>query len=217
MRILILGATGRTGKHILEQTLHKGYIVHVLVRDRSKIHLVHNQLHIFEGSPADITAIEKAMKDCEAVLSALNISRTSDFPWAGLRTPKDFLSDTMNKIIAVCNKLGCKRIIVTTAWGVNESKKEIPGWFRWFIENSNIKYPYRDHGLLEELLKASSLDWTIIRPAGLINSSKEKKVKVSFNGLPKPGLTISRRNVARFMVAALEEHAYIKELPTIST
>ncbi len=217
MRILILGATGRTGKHILEQALHKRHIVHVLVRDRSKLHLAHNQLHIFEGSPTDITAIEKAMQGCEAVLSVLNISRRSDFPWAGLRTPKDFLSDTMNKIIAACNKLHCKRILVTTAWGVNESKKEIPGWFRWLIDNSNIKYPYVDHGIVEELLKASSLEWTIVRPVGLTNSAKEKNVKVSFNGLPKPGLTINRRNVARFMVAALEEYTYIKELPTIST
>lgn len=216
MRILILGATGRTGKHILEQALHKGHIIHVLVRDKSKLHLAHNQLHIFEGSPADIAAVEQAMHGCEAVLSALNISRTSDFPCAALRTPKDFLSDTMNKIIAVCNTLRCKRIVVATAWGVNETKKEIPGWFRWFIDNSNIKYPYLDHGVVENLLKASSLDWTVIRPVGLINSSKEKKVRVSFNGLPKPGLTISRRNVARFMIAALEENVYIKELPTIS-
>lgn len=217
MRILILGATGRTGKHILEQSLHKGHIVHVLVRDKSKLNLSHNQLHIFEGNPANITAIEQAMKGCEAVLSALNISRTSDFPWAGLRTPKDFLSDTMNKTVAVCNKLQCKRILAITAWGVNESRKEIPGWFRWFIDNSNIKFPYRDHGKLEEILKSSSLEWTIIRPVGLTNSATEKIVKVSFNGLPKPGLIISRRNVARFMIAALEEHTYIRELPTISS
>lgn len=217
MRILILGATGRTGRHLVEQALHKGHIVHALVRDKNKVRLAHNQLHLFEGSPADIGAIEKAMQGCDAVLSSLNISRTSDFPWSPLRTPKDFLSDSMNKIIAVCNKSGCKRIIVTTAWGVNETKKEIPGWFRWFIDNSNIRFPYIDHGVMENILKASSLDWTIVRPAGLTNSSKEKKVKISFNGLPRPGLTISRRNVAKFMLSALEEGGFIRQLPTIST
>ncbi len=217
MRILILGATGRMGKHLLEQALHRGHVVHALVRNKSKPALSHSQLHIFEGTPLDSTALEKAMTGCEAVLSALNISRTSDFPWAPLRTPKDFLSGSMKVIIEVCNKLHCKRVIVTTAWGVNETKKEIPGWFRWFIDHSNIRFPYLDHGVLENLLKISSLEWTIVRPVGLTNSSQEKKVIVSFNAVPRPGLTVSRRTVAKFMLGVLHDKAYIRQTPTVSS
>jgi uncharacterized protein YbjT (DUF2867 family) len=71
--------------------------------------------------------------------------------------------------------------------------------------------------VVENLLKASSLDWTIIRPAGLTNSSREKAVKVSFNGDPKPGYTISRRNVAKFMLEALENRSYLRQSPTVSS
>ena len=217
MQILILGATGRTGKQLLQQALHKGYTVHALVRDKSRVSLANSRLYLFEGTPNDLAAIEQAMQGCEAVLSVLNISRTSDFPWAGLRTPKDFLSDSINKVIAVCNKINCKRVIVVSAWGVNETKKELPGWFRWVVDHSNVKYPYLDHGVVENLLKASSLDWTIIRPAGLTNSSREKSVKVSFNADPKPGYTISRRNVAKFMLEALENRNFLRQSPTISS
>jgi putative NADH-flavin reductase len=206
MQILILGATGRTGKQLLQQALHKGYTVHALVRDKSRVSLANSRLILFEGTPTDLVALEQAMQGCEAVLSVLNISRASDFPWAGLRTPKDFLSDSMNKVIAVCNNINCERIIVVTAWGVNESKKELPGWFRWVIDHSNVKYPYLDHGVVENLLKASSLDWTIVRP-----------VKVSFNGDPKPGYTISRRNVAKFMLDALENRSFLRQSPTVSS
>ncbi|MEI9911535.1 MAG: NAD(P)H-binding protein [Bacteroidota bacterium] len=92
MRILILGATGRTGKLVAEQALQRGHTVHALVRDKNKVKLNHADLTLFEGQPADRAALANAMKGCEAILSALNISRTSDFPWAKLRSPKDFLS-----------------------------------------------------------------------------------------------------------------------------
>jgi putative NADH-flavin reductase len=215
MKFLLLGATGRTGKHVLSEALQRGHAVNALVRNAEKLP-ASAKLQIFEGTPADPVSLKKALWGCEAILSTLNISRKNDFPWSPLRTPKDFLSSTMKNIISCAEKNNIKRIIVTTAWGVNESRKEIPGWFRWFIDHSNIKYPYLDHGNLENLLKQSSLCWTIIRPTGLTNSKKIREVKISFNANPKPGLTISRRNVARFMIDVLEKETYVRELPTIS-
>jgi len=217
MRILILGATGRTGKHLLDLALGRGHSVNVLVRDKNKLPRLSDRLKVFVGIPTDPGILEEAMTGCEAVLSSLNISRHSDFPWAKLRTPKDLLSATMKNIIAIAGKLGIKRIIVLSAWGVNETKKEIPGWFRWAIDHSNIKYPYLDHGVQEDLLKATDLDWTIVRPSGLNNSRKEKKIKVSFNAVPKPGYLISRKNVAGFLMDILETKSYIRQAPTIST
>lgn len=217
MQILILGATGRTGKQLLDLALLKGYAVNVLVRDKNKLKSTSAQLNVFEGIPTDPLMLGKAMYGCQAVLSTLNVSRSSDFPWAKLRTPTDFLSATMKNIISLAGKTGIKRIIVVSAWGVNETRKEIPGWFRWMIDHSNIRYPYLDHGIQEELLKATTLDWTILRPSGLNNSKKEKKVKVSFNANPKPGLMISRLMVAKFMLDTLQNHSYIRQSPTIST
>jgi hypothetical protein len=156
------------------------------------------------------------MKDCDAVLSALNISRISDFPWSKLRTSKDFLSTSMRHIIDTANENDVKRIIITTAWGVAETRKDIPFWFRWMINNSNIRYPYYDHEQQEKLLKSSGLDWTIVRPAGLTDSTKAREVKVTLNNQPKPSLTISRRNVALFMLDALEKDLYNRQCPVIS-
>jgi putative NADH-flavin reductase len=190
--------------------------VHVLVRDISKIKLRSPRIKVFEGRPSDPIALDNAMNGTEAVLTALNISRYTDFPWAKLRSPKDLLSKVMSYIIALCPKHNVKRVITVSAWGAAESRKEIPVWFRWFIEHSNIKYPYLDHAEQEKLLTESDLDWTIVRPAGLTNSNKEKKIKVSFNSSPKPGLLISRKNVARFMLDSLEQNSYIRQLPTIS-
>ncbi|HEY2581959.1 MAG TPA: NAD(P)-binding oxidoreductase [Mucilaginibacter sp.] len=216
MRILILGATGRTGRFLVEETLKRGFNINVLVRDKNKIDASSNLISVFEGIPTDKEALTNAMRGCDSVMSALNISRTSDFPWAKLRTPKSFLSDTMKNIIEATKKVSLERIIITTAWGVAETKKDVPAWFRWLIDHSNIGYPYRDHELQEELLKNSTLNWTIVRPVGLTNSLKEKCIIVTVDNSPKPTLTIGRQSVARFMINALQNNLYLKESPTIS-
>ncbi len=216
MKILILGATGRTGRHLVSETLKLGYEINVLVRHKSKLPACPPVVSVFEGTPIVKDDLAKAMLGCDAILSSLNISRTSDFPWAKLRTPKDFLSASMKNIILTAGELNIKRVIITTAWGVSETKKDIPFWFRWLVDHSNISYPYRDHEVQEELLKHSSLDWTAVRPAGLTNSTKIKDVVVSFNNSPKPGLAVSRQNVARFMVDCLKNNLYVKQSPVVS-
>ena len=175
MKILILGATGRTGKLILEEALNQGYEVNCLVREPKKIKKNHNNLKIFKGSPEQISDLENAIKDCGGIISSLNISRESDFPWSKLRTPPTFLSDVINNIISLTGKSGLARIIVCSAWGVAETEKEIPIWFNWLIKYSNIGVAYKDHERQENKLKKSKLNWTIVRPTGLTNFKNDKK------------------------------------------
>lgn len=174
-------------------------------------------MSVFEGTPTDEKALEKAIEGCEVIISALNISRTSDFPWAPLRTQPDFLSQTLSNVITLGSGLGVKRIIILSAWGVGDTKDDIPWWFKGLIDYSNIGVAYRDHERQEKLLVDSGMEYTIIRPVGLINSETEKNVLVSLKNFPKPGLTISRKNVARFMISILENDWYINQIPVIFT
>jgi len=202
MNILLLGATGRTGKHALAYALEKGHQVSILVRNPERIAPQPNLL-IFEGDPANRIDLQRAMEGCRAVISVLNISRTSDFPWAALRTPKTFLSNAMHKVIGLAKQNNIKRLVFCSAWGVEDSRKEIPFWFRWTIDYSNIKYAYLDHGRQEELVTQSGLDYTIVRPVGLTDFNKKLSITQSEHNLPKPNLLISRKAVALFMVDCL--------------
>ena len=217
MKILLLGATGRTGKEILQQALQAGIAVNVLVRDSSKVKIIDKALRIIESKTLDKTALRKAMKDCDAVISALNISRNSDFPWSSLRTPKTLLSDTLHNVIEIARELTIKRIIVLSAWGVHETRKDIPFWFRWLISFSNIGAGYRDHERQEALLEASNLDWTSIRPVGLTNFKGSKPILTTIiNNSPKPNLIISRSNVAHYVLEVYRDKSYIKQAVIIS-
>jgi putative NADH-flavin reductase len=216
MHILILGATGRTGRILLNEALRRGHRVNVVVGHKSSLKTDPDLVNVYEGTPLNKFTLTDAMRGCEAVLSTLNISRISDFPWAKLRTSKDFLSLSMKKIIEVALEEHVSRIIITTAWGVAETRKDLPFWFSWLIGNSNIRYPYFDHQRQEELLKQSGTNWTVVRPVILTDSEKEKEVQVTLNNDPKPSLRISRKNVALFMLDALENDLYSRQCPVIS-
>lgn len=216
MRILILGATGRTGKLILKNALEKGFKITCLVREPKKVLEKNINLKICKGSPDIVSELKIAMHGCDTIISALNISRSSDFPWSKLITPKSFLSDVMQNILNLSDSGIKKRIVICSAWGVADSEKEIPIWFKWFIKNSNIAYAYKDHEKQEALLKNSDSNWTIIRPTGLTNLRKEQTLIESYNNEPKPNMTISRKSVSEFMLNAATEKRLIGSTIVIS-
>lgn len=127
------------------------------------------------------------------------------------------MSESIKNIILLSSNVSIKRVIVLSAWGVGDTRDHIPGWFRWFIDHSNIGGAYRDHARQEELLASSEVIYTIIRPVGLINCDKVKDTQISFNNIPRPGLTISRNNVARFIIEAMETDLYVLKTPVIYT
>jgi putative NADH-flavin reductase len=214
-KILILGATGRTGTEVLHQALSKGYQVNALVRDSKKIQMEDPKLFVFEGDTRIPKDLNFALENCQAVISCLNISRKSDFPWAPLRTPVDFLSKTMKSLVQVCKEQEVKRLVFTSAWGVAESRPFIPSWFAWLIDNSKLSAAYLEHERQEALVRNSGLDWTIVRPVGLTNSQKPKPVKVIFGNEQKPSFTISRKDTAGFMIDILNHPDYFQKIPII--
>ncbi|MEO1450425.1 MAG: NAD(P)H-binding protein [Bacteroidota bacterium] len=213
--VLLLGATGRTGRHLLNAALETGYTVHALVRDRTKLLVNHPRCKVFEGTPEDRDALAKALEGCKYVLSALNVSRTSDFPWAGLRTPPTLLSDVAAALIGMQDTHPVDRVVICSAWGVGDTREHIPGWFRWFIDHSNIGPAYADHARQEAMFAVSPLRWTLVRPVGLTNSLKEQHIVESFDNTPRPQLTISRKSVATFMVQVLKRDDLVGKKPVI--
>lgn len=219
MRILVLGGSGRTGRFLVSEALARGYGVNSLVRNRGKLLELlgdHKALQVFEGSPIYKDDLGRALEGCEAVVSALNVSRTSDLPWAKLRSPANLMSKSMENLRDLAKNQNLQRVVVCSAWGVGGSRKEIPFWFRWLIDYTNIGAAYRDHERQEEVLQGSGLNWIAVRPVGLTNEHKVTEVKISFRNKPKPSFTIPRKTVASFMVEQLKSDQYLKERPVIS-
>ena len=216
-QILILGATGRTGQWLVREALERGYQVHALVRPQSTLPISHERLTVFRGSPLDEQVLDQALAGCVAALSALNISRKKEWwLWSELSAAPTLMSDAMRQLVKVGTRLGVRRLLVVTAWGVAETKKDLPGWFRWIINNTQIGVTYQDHERQEEVLEQSATDWTIVRPVGLTNRDQPVPVQVLLDTHhTKPKLTISRRMTARFMLDCLEKGQYLHQKPVI--
>ncbi len=215
MHILLLGATGRTGKWVLQHAIDQGHQVHCLARKASRIS-AHPQLKVFEGDVRSKEDLSKAITGCSHVISVLNVSRRSDFPWAPLRTPPTLMSDTMRTLLPLAETASIQRILLCSAWGVSETKQDIPNWFRWFIEHSNIGVAYKDHERQEAILMESALPWTIVRPVGLVNSKRPQVVQETFHQQPKPGLIISRKALGRFLVESLSREDLVRKTLVVS-
>lgn len=122
----------------------------------------------------------------------------------------------MSAIVQTAANLEIGRVIVCSAWGVHETKTDIPGWFRWLIDHSNIGPAYADHERQENLLVNSGLNYTIVRPTALVKLVTNMAIVASIDNQPKPNLFISRRTVARFMVDQLLDSRYCRRIVTIS-
>lgn len=217
MKLFLLGATGRTGAWVLQQALERGHTVQALVREPQRVRAAsHPNLTLFTGTPTDAGVLQESMAGCRAVISTLNISRTSDFPWAPLRTPTDFLSRSLVNIIIAMQHHQMQRLVLTSAWGTHETAAEIPAWLRWLIAHSNLGPAYRDHERQEDILRATDLGWTAVRPVVLTPMRTKGTTRVSINGNPKPSLTISRPQLAHFLLDLAEQNAYLRQMPVVS-
>lgn len=216
MKLLLLGATGRTGNLILRQGLQMGWQVNCLVRNKEKLQVKDPLLTVVEGNPAHLEQLKTALSGCEAVISALNISRTSDVPWAPLRTPKTYLSEVMQNLITASNTLGVKRVVLCSAWGVGDTWPQLPFWFKATIRYSNLRFAYKDHERQEVVLERSPLDWTIVRPVGLVNGKKHRPVAVVPPGQAPPRWLISRSDLASFFLTTVTDRDSFGKKLTVS-
>jgi putative NADH-flavin reductase len=215
MTLLLLGATGRTGKWVLKLALDQGLKVNVLVRNQKKIE-EHKNLTFFQGDCSSYKDLNKAAYGSDVVISVLNISRKTDFPWSSLRTPKDYLSNVMSSLVKVLEKQKNTQLVICSAWGVAETKKDLPFWFKALIDYSNIGFAYKDHERQEKIVQNSLLKWTIIRPTGLTNTWSSNTIKVITDQESKPKLTISRKALAQFMLDCAVEKKYDYEKVVVS-
>lgn len=215
-KIAIFGATGRTGKHLVNLVADRSMTPVCLVRKESKEKLLLESAVLVEGSPLVYDDVKRTLTDCDAVLVALNVARKGDWPWAKLVSPPDLLEVSMTNIVKAMGETGAKRIITVSAWGVGDSYAEINGIFRFLINKTNVGTAYAGHEKQEKVLKESDLDWTAVRPVGLSNDSKHHLIRISQNGSKKLRMMISRKDVAKFMLGILDDVKYYKTTPSIS-
>ena len=215
MKIFLLGGSRGLGKQILLQLLNNNFEVGCLVRNPDKIQINHKNLNLYKGDSTKINDLRSTLKDSDYIINSLNVMRKNIFPWSKLTNSKTTISDSIKNLIEITNDLNIKHLISVSAWGVGSTINEIPVWFKYLIKFSNIRYPYEDHNKQEEMIKNSKLNWTILRPAALINFF-DHDVLETFDNNPKPNTIISRKSLSKYIVNILGNKDYFNKIITVS-
>ncbi len=208
MRLLIIGASGRTGKKLLSQALDLNMEVTVLVRNPKKVKLTNPNLHIIQGNILDFDKVKEVVNGQDAVLSALGHKR--------FFIPTSILSKGTEHMIQAMEEQGVKRFICITSLGVNDSRFKLGLYYTLFVIPFIVFFYFRDKAKQEKLIQKSKLDWTIVRPGQLTNGKKRAVYKhgahVGNYILTK---MISRADVAHFMLSQLSSTTYLHKTPGV--
>ena len=209
MKLTIFGATGGTGKKLVEQALAAGNQVVAYVRNPSKLEFIHKDLTIVEGELADQMMIEQAVSGVDAVISVLG-------PRGGSKEKP--ITQGMQNIIAAMNKYGVRRLIVSSTLSVKDPN-DIPDFKVNILVNFvklTIRSAYEEIISVAEIVRKFDLDWTILRLTTLNNNPKSGKVRVGYLGKGEVGMRISREDLADFMLKQVKNTKYLQQSPVIS-
>jgi putative NADH-flavin reductase len=208
MRILVIGPTGGTGREIVEQALERGHEVTALARDPAKVEQRHERLKVVKGDVMDPASLESAVRGQDAVLSALGHKR-----WY----PNRILSEGTRNIIRAMEKHGVRRLIVETALGVGGSAGRLGLYYTLFLIPFILPFYFWDKRRQEEVIRASSLDWVIVRPGALTNGPRRGGYRHGSSiGSRLRTVRISRSDVADFMLDQLTDDTYVRAAPGVS-
>jgi putative NADH-flavin reductase len=207
MKILVFGASGATGHNLVSQAVEKGHHVRAFVRDPSKLRIENNNLNVFQGDVSNYQQVEDAVKDQEAVISAL-----------GASTPfkRNFtLIKGIENIVEAMTKVHVERLVYQSFLGVKENRKEM-GFLLDHIIAILLKSSIQDHEVKENIITTSNLQWTIVRCPTLTNGPLTGKY-IDGERIQSASIlpSLSRADVADFMLKELQEKKYIRKKPRI--
>jgi len=209
MNILIVGATRGIGRQLLEQALASGHAVTALARTPERLATQHERLKVVKGDILDSDSIGPAIGGQEAVCCTI-----------GVRTPWDqpgvFSAGTKNLLHAM-RKTGVKRLLCVTGIGAGDSKGH-GGFLYDCIMRPFLFGPiYPDKDRQESLIKASDVNWTIVRPGFLTNGPLTGKYRILIDLAGVTAGWISRADVAHFMLQELESNQYLRQTPLLTS
>ena len=229
MHFLLLGATGRTGQHVVSEVLSLGHTAVALVRNPGSLS-PRPGLTVVTGSPLSKTDIKSALSAApsltpSAAIFTLNAVRKSDSPFAPQVSPPRFLADSCANVCEVLEQAGIYRIVVMSTAGAGDSWTSLPWLSKAFMGWTNIKYALEDHNILDKEIRSTKMDWTLVRPAKLeFDDPKQKPTDVKPKAVQTLGSSgegmrmtdsISVANAAQFLVKVAIEGLFVKSAVVI--
>ena len=207
-RVLIIGASRGIGLETTRQALEAGHTVRAFARSAADISISDPKLEKRRGNALRSSDATGAVTSMDAVIQVLGVG-LGDLFW-----PVHLFSDATRILVAAMQAQGVKGLISVTGFGAGDSRASINCLqllpFQFFFGRA-----YDDKDVQERLIKNSALDWTIARPGVLTNGSRTGRYKVLKEPSQWRNGTISRADVADFLVQQIEDRTYVRQTPVL--
>lgn len=200
MKIVIFGASGKTGKLLIEQALENGHQVIAYVRNYGSVSINHSNLKVVVGNLNEKLKLKDIITGADVCISTLGGSSLTH------RTPA--LVEGITNIVDAMENTDTKRFIYMSSIGAGDSRFLMVQPIRFLIVSLFLRVPLADHNTNEELIIKSKLEWTIVRPGGLTDGLMSEDVKYGTEITPMKGnRSISRASVASFILKQIDNKA----------
>jgi len=195
MKVLVFGATGGTGRQVVEQARAAGHEVTAFTR------AAHGDV------TADRDAVARALRGQDAVISALG--RGNSF------RSHQLMSRSMDVILPAMEREGVRRLIVLSSFGVGDTYDDAPLLPKIFFR-LYLRHIYADKEIADDFVRRSDLNWTLVYATKLTDGPRTGRVRagerLELRGMPK----ISRADVADFIVKQLGDDTWVGKTVIIS-
>ncbi|WP_164001767.1 NAD(P)-dependent oxidoreductase [Pyxidicoccus caerfyrddinensis] len=205
MRIVVIGASQGTGALAVRTALERGHSVTAFARSPEKLVLEHPKLTRLKGDFHQRSSVDEAVRGQDAVI--VTASSTS---LKGFKENPNYFSQGTAYVIEAMKAQGIRRLSVLSALGTGESRRLANFIVDKLVISFLLKAPFEDHERQERLVRDSGLDWVIARPGRLTNGPARKRY-VKKTAIEKVPSSISRADVADFLVEAVEADTWVRQ------
>ena len=208
MKILIIGAAGKTGRLVVDQALTAGHRVVAFVHspEEDQKHPFPTPVEVIHGDVQNPSRLEHAMQGCEAVIDTLG----GKTPWKST----ELEANAAKVILEVMARIGARRLIVISVLGAGDSKAQAPWAYEHLLMPTFLRGAVKDKDAMEAEVSHSSVEWVLVRPPVLNDHDATGTVQV----VPPGELAhkITRADLAQFLVAQLTSNQHLGQTVTIA-
>ena len=210
MKLLVIGASRGIGLEVVKQALSRGHEVRAFAPSADLIGLSNARLEKRNGSALKVSDIASAMTGVDAVILTLGVRAGPGM----VLGPVDLFSRATRIVIDAMKKARVKRLICVTGFGAGDSRAKLGPLQAMFFQLL-LGRAYEDKDVQEVMVRKSGLDWIIVRPVVLTNGPKTSRYKVLDEPKDWRSGTISRADVADFLVKQVQDPAYLGKTPVL--
>ncbi len=211
MKMIIFGATGKTGRELVLQGLEQGHEITAFVRNPDKLNMEHPHLHIVQGNVTSYEEVNAAIaeKQYDAVFSTL-----------GAKSPfqRDLrLVEAVRHITRAAAEQKAGKIVHISFVGTRADAGKLGLLYRW-ITPLVMRNLLADHRDKEQIVSSGAANWVLVQPPLLTNGERTGSYyyETAIRQLPSSKLKISRANLAEFMLKLAQQSEHDRKAVMVS-